>query len=162
MPIDKIPPRVRPFAYKVRDWLKTDSPPMMLLGVSALFTGIAYVVNPPDPPLHPIEHVTFVGFFGVLWIIVGVMLLATSGFSRTKMAALSLSVGVILCFTWSGSLFTKFLLEHTLSSFARALQYATLGFLVMYIVWFKSTVEERMTSLPTAKEVQDVLRDDAP
>lgn len=161
MPIDRLPTRVKTFAYKVRDWLKTDSPPMIILGVTALVTGIAYVVNPPDPPLHPIEHVTFVGFFGILWIIAGSMLLATCGFSHTKLAAFSLSAGVILCFMWSGSLFTKFLSDQTLSPLARALQYAALGFLVMYIVWFKSTVEERTTSLPTAKEVQDVLRDDA-
>lgn len=161
MPIDRLPTRAKPLAYKLRDWLKTDSPPMIVLGVVSLVTGIAYVVNPPNPPIHPIEHMTFVGCIGVLWVIAGIMLLATCVFSRTKLAALSLSAGVILCFMWSGSLFTKFLSDHTLTPLARALQYAALGFLVMYIVWFKSTAEEQKTFLPTAKEVQDVLRDDA-
>lgn len=164
MPIDRPPTRAKTLAYKLRDWLKTDSPPMIVLGVVSIVTGIAYVVDHSTVPIHPIEHVTFMTFVGCiefLWVIEGIMLLATCGFSRTKLAALSLSSGVILCFMWSGLLFTKFLSDHTLTTLASALKHATVGFLVMYIVWLKSTVEEQKTLLPTAKEIQDVLRDDA-
>lgn len=161
MPIDRPPTRAKTLAYKLRDWLRTDSPSMIVLGVVSLVTGITYVVNPSTVSIPPIEHVTFVGCIGFLWVIEGIMLLATCGFSRTKLAALSLSAGVILCFMWSGSLFTKFLSDHTLPPLARALQYAALGFLVMYIVWLKPTAEEQKPFLPTAKEIQDVLRDDA-
>lgn len=161
MPIDRLPTRAKTLACKLRDWLKTDSPPMIVLGVVSLVTGIAYLVNPSTMPIHPIEHVTFVGCIEFLWVIEGIMLLATCGFSRTKLAALSLSAGVILCFMWSGLLFTKFLSDHTLTTLASTLKYATVGFLVMYIVWIKSTTEEQKTLLPTAKEIQDVLRDDA-
>lgn len=163
MPIERLPTRVRPYAYRLREWMKTDAPPISILGLMALLIGTSYVVGVPAPPYHPIEMVTFVGFFGVLWICDGLVLLACVFRPRSKAAGVAVGVAVGLCYAWAGSLVAQFLLEegHSIRHLSRAAIYVAVGTLVLYIVWLKSTLVRDESTLPTAEEVRDVLRGDA-
>lgn len=163
MPIERLPTRVRPFAYRLREWMKTDAPPIIILGVMSIIIGISYVVGTPVAPYHPIETVTFVGFFGVMWICDGVVLLVCAFRPRSKLAGAAVGVAVGLCYAWAGSLVAQFLIvpDHSIRYLSRAALYVVVGSLVLYIVWLKSTLVREETTLPTAEEVRDVLRGDA-
>ena len=163
MPIERLPTKVRPFAYRLREWMKTDAPPIIILGVMSIIIGISYVVGTPVAPYHPIETVTFVGFFGVMWICDGVVLLVCAFRPRSKLAGAAVGVAVGLCYAWAGSLVAQFLIvpDHSIRYLSRAALYVVVGSLVLYIVWLKSTLVREETTLPTAEEVRDVLRGDA-
>lgn len=163
MPIERLPTKVRPYAYRLREWMKTDAPPMTVLGLLAIIIGISYVVGTPVPPYHPIETVTFVGFFGVLWICDGLVLLACVFYPRSKVAGAAVGVAVGLCYAWAGSLVAQFMFaeDHSIRYLSRAAIYVAVGTLVLYIVWLKSTLVREESTLPTAEEVRDVLRGDA-
>lgn len=163
MPIERLPTKVRPYAYRLREWMKTDAPPMTVLGLMTIIIGISYVVGTPVPPYHPIEMVTFVGFFGVLWICDGLLLLACVFYPRSKLAGLAVGGAVGLCYAWAGSLVAQFMFDegHSIRYLSRAAIYVAVGTLVLYIVWLKSTLVREESTLPTAEEVRDVLRGDA-
>lgn len=163
MPIERLPTRVRPYAYRLREWMMTDAPPIIILGVMSIFIGISYVVGTPVAPYHPIETVTFVGFFGVMWICDGVVLLVCAFRPRSKLAGAAVGVAVGLCYAWAGSLVAQFLIvpDHSIRYLSRAALYVVVGSLVLYIVWLKSTLLREESTLPTAEEVRDVLRGDA-
>lgn len=161
MPIERLPTKVRPYAYRVREWVKSDSPPIIILGLMSIIIGITYVVSAPIPPYHPIETVTFIGFFGVLWICDGVVLLACIFHPRSKLAGVAVGVAVGLCYAWAGSLVAQFVTDHSIIYLSRAAIYVAVGTLVLYIVWLKSTLAREESTLPTAEEVRDVLRGDA-
>lgn len=163
MPIERLPTKVRPYAYRVREWMKSDAPPIIILGLMSIIIGIAYVVSAPIPPYHPIEMVTFIGFFGVLWICDGVVLLACTFHPRSKLSGIAVGIAVGLCYAWAGSLVAQFIIEegHSIRYLSRAAIYVVVGTLVLYIIWLKSTLVREEPTLPTAEEVRDVLRGDA-
>lgn len=159
MPIDRLPPKVRPYAVSLRSYMITDIPVMLLMGSISMITGIAYIIKPPEQPIHPLESVTFAGFFGVLWIVSASFIFISCLFPRTFFASAALGVGVLLYFVWSGSLVTEFFDDFRFSFLSRGLQYAGIGLLTLYSVWIKSAILETMV-VPSRKEVDDVLRGD--
>ena len=163
MPIERLPTKVRPDAYRLREWMKTDAPPIIILGLMSIIVGIAYVSTAPIPPYHPIEMVTFIGFFGVLWICDGLVLLVCAFRPRSKVSGLAVGIAVGLCYAWAGSLVAQFMIvpDHSIRYLSRAALYVVVGTLVLYVVWLKSTLVREETTLPTAEEVRDVLRGDA-
>lgn len=116
-----------------------------------------------NPSVSPYRKVTFIGFFGVLWVCDGVVLLACMFHPRSKVAGRAVGVAVGLCYAWAGSLVAQFLIvpDHSIRYLSRAALYVVVGTLVLYIVWLKSTLVREETTLPTAEEVRDVLRGDA-
>lgn len=163
MPIERLPTKVRPYAYRLREWMTTDAPPIILLGLMSITIGISYVVTTPDPPYHPIETVTFVGLFGVLWFCDGLLLLACVFYPRSKLAGLAVGGAVGLCYAWAGSLIAQFMFDegHSIRHLSRAALYVAVGTLVLYIVWLKSVLVREESKPPSAEEVRDVLRGDA-
>lgn len=159
MPIDRLPPKVKPYAERLRSLAITDVPVMLLMGAISMITGIAYVINPPDQPFHPLENLTYTGFFGILWIVSASFIFVSCLFPRTFFASASLGVGILMYFVWSGSLVTEFFNDFRFSLLARGLQYAGIALLALYSVWIKSAILEMMV-VPSRKEVDDVLRGD--
>src|SRR5699024_1500332 len=132
MPIERLPTKVRPYAYRVREWMKSDAPPIIILGLMSIIIGIAYVVSAPIPPYHPIEMFAFIGFFVVLWICDGVVLLAWTFRPRSQVSGLAVGIAVGLCYAWSGSLVAQFMIvpDHTIRYLSRAALYVVVGTLV--------------------------------
>lgn len=163
MPIERLPTKVRPYAYRLREWMLTDAPPIIVLSLMSIIIGISYVVTTSDPPYHPIEAFTFVGFFGVLWICDGLLLLVCVFYPRSKLAGLAVGFAAGLCYAWAGSLVVQFMFDegHSIRHLSRAAIYVAVGTLVLYLVWLKSILVREESTPPTAEEVRDVLRGNA-
>lgn len=163
MPIDKIPKKLRPAAYAIRQWAITESPVMLVVGMSSLLTGLAYVTRPPNPPYHIIEGSPFILAFGIVWVVVGGLLVLSSCIkSKGSASSIVLGFSVMLHVLWSGSLFTQYLfIDFGAGAIMRAFQYAALAALTVYSVWIKSVIVETVV-VPTEEEVEDVLRGDTP
>lgn len=160
MPIDRLPPKYIPFAKKVRRWMLTDAIPMLILGTVSITLGSHYVVRAPRDPLHPIEGFAYLHVLGWMWLVVGIVLVVSSAFPRSKLSSLALSCGVVLCIVWAGSLATQFIVvDPTGGALYRSAQYLAIAAMVVYSVWLKSVLARRDKELmPTEEEVEDALR----
>lgn len=160
MPIDRLPPKYIPFAKKLRRWMLTDAIPMLILGTVSITLGSHYVVRAPRDPLHPIEGFAYLHVLGWMWLVVGIVLVVSSAFPRSKLSTLALSCGVVLCFVWAGSLATEFFfVDARGTALYRSAQYMAIAAMVVYSVWLKTVLSKRDKELmPTEEEVDDVLR----
>lgn len=159
MPIDRFPPKMRPFLCSLRDWLLTDTVPLLVMGVTSICVGIAYVYRTHTPPYHPIEAFVSPEVMAWVWIGVGVILLLSVIFPRSKLAGLAFGLGVAIFMFWAGSLFMQFLFDPRSNGLARASLYFAIPLLSMYSLWLKASfVEKEKELLPTAEEVEDVIR----
>lgn len=131
MPIDKLPPRYRPYAERVAGHLSTDAGIMLILGTVLVYRGVAYwhleefvLVNPLDVWL-PLWLVS--GY----WISLGLSLIVASWWQSSFMGRCLLTVSVMTLTSWG----CAFLLAAPGTFDQRGSMYLAMAALTIWSVW---------------------------
>lgn len=139
MPLEHLPERWQPRAYRVRDFLMTDATAQIVMGIVILLRGMSYapvILGPP--PLHgshPAENILPLNVWAAIWIGVGVVCVAAPFTRRARLEAASIGAGVFLHMLWGFSFLSLTLLGEAERSWVTSLGYFATAFLVAWAVW---------------------------
>ncbi|QGU03088.1 hypothetical protein CKALI_11220 [Corynebacterium kalinowskii] len=143
MPIDHLPHRVRPGAYRLRAWAMGDGPALLFASVLSTFLGLSYfgVFGGYDAQIHPIEHITDQKFWAGTWLAVGVcgLIAACIPCSRTRNVVFTVWSAMMLL--WGTSYFLGWTFGHLDRGVALSIFYCATPFLVAWTVWRGSRSE---------------------
>lgn len=132
MPIDKLPQKYQPVAYRLRAFLMTDATALLILGVCFLARGAGWLIRRGPAGPHPM---TLIGFPVTAWIAVAVTLglacLATAVWHQSRLGALVLALAVALVTLWG----MAFLPESLATFLERGSVYLALSVMTMWAVW---------------------------
>lgn len=137
MPIEHLPPRVRPGARRVRDWARTVGPALLILGVGAIARGISYtplLMSEYARQAHPVEGTLTMGTWAWVWIIAGVTAVVAAWWSRAAPVAVGACVGLNLL--WGASFIADAIAEGSVRGWLPAVGYLSIAALVLWAVWF--------------------------
>lgn len=110
MPVDHLPSWARPTAMRIRGFLLTDGALLVMLAVEALIRGVSYLIW--TPPGHPVERFFPLTVWAVIWIVIGVLCLATARWHDGPAAATAVGLAVGINLLWALSLFTESTTSH--------------------------------------------------
>lgn len=136
MPIEHLPPRMRPPARKVRDWALTIGPALLILGVGAIARGVTYLpalMSEHAQRAHPVEGTLPMSVWAWVWIIAGVAAVVAAWWSRA--APLAVGVGVGLNIVWGCSFITDAIIRRSARGWLPAVGYLSIALLVLWSVW---------------------------
>lgn len=145
MPIDHLPVRLRSPARRLRDWLLTDAPAMVIIGAGVLIRGISYSVllgSPPATGSHPAELALPMHLWAIIWITVGAGLLLASARHTGIIAAVMLGLGISLNAIWGFSFLASTFVDSP-RAYVTAVGYLSLVGLVAWAVWRGRTGQVR-------------------
>ncbi|STC97454.1 hypothetical protein [Corynebacterium renale] len=132
MPIDKLPPRYQPAAYKVRAFLMTDATALIILGACFLARGVGWLIRRGPAGPHPM---TMIGFPVTAWIAVavtlGVACLVVAVWHQTTAGAIVLAIAVALVTLWG----MAFLPASVATFLERGSVYLALSVMTMWAIW---------------------------
>lgn len=151
MPIEHLPPRMRPKARRFRDWLATDKGIILILAVGFACRALSYLVEAPRLMQHALDVQGWVS--PAIWIAGTVLLVCAlrGGCRDLERMALSFAVGV--CALWSVMYFftdplpvlggpwpwpvdwLRVTIEHIGQWLIRGSMYAMAAALAWYTVW---------------------------
>lgn len=139
MPSLYLPPRWRPPARKLRNFLLADATALLILGIGILFRGLSYipeVLGPaPQSGSHPTDVLLPINVWAAVWIITGVACIV-SAFTRSKILdAVALGLGVTLNISWGISFIDYTAIGDTPRGWVRAVGHFSIAALVMWAVW---------------------------
>lgn len=137
MPIDHLPPRMRPGARRVRDWARTVGPALLVLGVGALARGISYtplLMSETAQRAHPVEGTLPMPVWAWVWIIAGVAAVVAAWWPRAAPVAVGACVGLNLL--WGASFIADAIAEGSVRGWLPAVGYLSIAALVLWGVWF--------------------------
>lgn len=139
MPIEHLPRRLRAPARKLRDFLTSDAPALIILGLGIMARGLSYSphVLGPAPRIggHPAEAALPMPAWSIIWVAVGVLCLVGAVWSRRKIAALAIGLGVGLNMLWAGSFVAATITGDMPRGWVSAVGYASVALLVVWAVW---------------------------
>lgn len=136
MPIDHLPARVRPAAYRVRDWALTVGPALLILGVGAIARGVSYtpvLMSESAQRSHPVEGTLPMGVWAWVWIAAGVTAVVAAWWPRAAPVAVGACVGLNLL--WGASFIADAIVEHSARGWLPAVGYLSIAALVLWGVW---------------------------
>lgn len=155
MPIEHLPERMKPPAYRVRDWCMNLGPLLLMLGVAGLARGIAYLprITPPiTRPPHPVENVLSMTTWGWVWVAAALFALAAMAAPYLLApAAVGLMIG--LNGAWALSYFLDAALGGHALNLVPAAQHGALAGISLWAVW-KGTREPKVTREEVAHELR--------
>ena len=158
MPIEHLPPRFRPPALRLKNFLLSDAPALIILGVGILARGLSYsphVLGPaPRSGGHPAEAALPMPVWSVIWVAVGVLCLVGAVWSRRKIAALAVGLGVGLNMLWAGSFLAATITGDMARGWVSAVGYASVALLVVWAVWRGSRAEVTIPKGAVANELR--------
>lgn len=152
MPIDHLPNRMKPAAYRTRSWCLTDSPALVVLAVGIILRGVSYfpwLMSEHAQSAHPAEGVLPMNVWAVVWIVVGLACIVATWEPRA--APVAVGAGVGLNILWGLSFIADSIIDHSPRGWLPAVGYLQVAALVLWAVW-KGRREE-----VTKQEVRDEL-----
>ncbi len=137
MPIEFLPTVLRSPARRVRDWLLTDAPVLVIVGLTVIIRGVSYSPffgAPPARGSHPAEAALPMSVWAIIWIITGVVILFASCKPTSIIAAVSLGLGIGLHVVW-GLSFLLSTWQDNPRGYVSAVGYLGTSALVAWAVW---------------------------
>lgn len=137
MPIDHLPPRMRPGARRVRDWARTVGPALLILGVGALARGISYtslLMSETAQRAHPVEGTLPMPVWAWVWIVAGVAAVVAAWWPRAAPVAVGACVGLNLL--WGASFIADAIARESVRGWLPAVGYLSIAALVLWAVWW--------------------------
>lgn len=137
MPIDILPTPLRYPARRVRDWLLTNAPVLVIVGLTVIIRAVSYspfLGAPPARGTHPAEAALPMNIWAVIWIITGVVILCAAVKPTSFLAALSLGAGIGLHVVW-GLSFLLSTWQDNPRGYVSAVGYLGISALVAWAVW---------------------------
>ncbi|AKN76182.1 hypothetical protein D881_02065 [Corynebacterium ulcerans NCTC 12077] len=140
MPIERLPMKVQPAAYRVRAFLMTDSTAIIILGIGILARGLSYLPivlgPPPSKGAHPAEGLLPIEAWGLVWVIVGILCLLAAFTKQQVLDVLALCAGVALNCLWGFSFIQGAIIAGQGSRlWVSSIGYFSIVALVMWAVW---------------------------
>ena len=158
MPIEHLPSRLRPPARRLRDFLTSDAPALIILGLGILARGLSYSphILGPAPRIggHPAEAALPMPTWSIIWVAVGVVCLIGAVWSRRKVAALAIGLGVGLNMLWAGSFVAATITGDMPRGWVSAVGYASVALLVVWAVWRGARAEVMIPKGAVADELR--------
>ncbi|KPJ25233.1 hypothetical protein AOT31_01015 [Corynebacterium ulcerans] len=111
MPIERLPMKVQPAAYRVRAFLMTDSTALLLLFIVQIAVGFYYLPNVLGDPLQwhrPVESIMPIVAWAWVHIAVGLLCLVAAFTDRGHIDVVALAAATGLNLSWT---FTPFIVE---------------------------------------------------
>lgn len=137
MPIEHLPERVKPVAWRVRDWARTVGPALLILGVGAVARGVSYtplLMSEHAQRAHPVEGSLPMPVWAWVWIIAGVAAVVAAWWSRAAPVAVGACVGLNLL--WGASFIADAIAKESMRGWLPAVGYLSIAALVLWAVWF--------------------------
>jgi len=143
MPVDHLPPCIRPFAERIRAFALTDGALLLILAMECFVRGVAYLQD--TPPGHPAERFFPLTVWAVIWVVVGVLCLATARWHDTAPAAFATALAVGLNLVWAASLLTANLTNHGPSNaWGGGAAYLAVALGTLWTVWRSNRAEVKL------------------
>lgn len=105
MPIEKLPLRAQPAAYRMRALLMGDATLLVVVGAMAIARGMAYIGG--SPLMHFVELWLPADAWGVIWVVAGIFALVGAVVYRSTFAAFTVGLTVSLYVLWGCSFFLQ-------------------------------------------------------
>lgn len=137
MPIEHLPERVKPVAWRVRDWARTVGPALLILGVGAVARGVSYtplLMSETARQAHPVEGTLPMPVWACVWIAAGVAAIVAAWWSRAAPVAVGACVGLNLL--WGASFIADAIAKESMRGWLPAVGYLSIAALVLWAVWF--------------------------
>ena len=137
MPIEHLPERMKPGAWRVRDWARTVGPALLILGVGAVARGVSYtplLMSETARQAHPVEGTLPMPVWAWVWIVAGVAAVVAAWWSRAAPVAVGACVGLNLL--WGASFIADAIAKGSVRGWLPAVGYLSIAALVLWAVWF--------------------------
>lgn len=158
MPIEHLPRQLRTPAKRLRSFLMSDAPALIILGIGTMSLGLLYSPHvfgrPPRSGGHPAEAALSMPTWSIIWVSVGALCLIAAVWSRRKIAALAVGLGVGLNMLWAGSFVAATITGDMDSGWVIAVGYASVSLLVIWAVWRGSRAEVTIPEGAVANELR--------
>lgn len=158
MPIERLPSRWQGPAHRLRDFLISDSPALIILGLGVLARGFSYsphVFGPaPRTGGHPAEAALPMPVWSIIWVAVGILCLVAAVRSRRLIAAWAIGLGVGLNMLWAGSFVAATITGDMARGWVTGIGYASVALLVIWAVWRGSRAEVMIPKGAVANELR--------
>ena len=132
MPIEHLPPRFKPVAYRLRAALMSDAAAMLIVGVMAQAKGFTYLARPAF--YHPAESWFELHTWAIIWIIVGSASMFSTMIPRTWFALLAFGTIVGMNVLW-GLSYAWGSIVSDMNLWASAINHWGISTLVVWAVW---------------------------
>ena len=158
MPIEHLPRHLRTPAKRLRSFLMSDAPVLIILGLGILARGLSYSPHvfgrAPRSGGHPAEAALPMPMWSIIWVSVGVLCLVAAVWSRRQIAALAIGLGVGLNMLWAGSFVAATITGDMARGWVTAIGYASVALLVIWAVWRGSRAEVTIPEGAVANELR--------
>lgn len=132
MPVDKLPSKYQPAAYKLRAFLMTDATALLILGLCFLARGAGWLLRHGPAGPHPLK---LVGLPVVVWMAVavtlGVACLVAAVWHQSTVGVVTLALSVTLISLWG----MAFLPASLATFLERGSVYLALAVMTVWAVW---------------------------
>ncbi|MFI5504452.1 hypothetical protein ACFLIN_03695 [Corynebacterium kutscheri] len=138
MPIDRLPARFYPVAYRVRGFLMTDATALIVMGVASLVRGVSYLpvfMPPPRITSHPVEGTIPVEGWALVWIAISVLCLTAAVTHLPVLDATAIGLGIGLHVMWGLSFITSTLVDGSPRAWTSSIGMLSTAALVSWAVW---------------------------
>lgn len=132
MPIEHLPPRLRPPARKISDWSFTVGPELLLFAFGAIARGISYLpvlMSESAQKAHPVEGTLPMSVWAWVWMVTGVAIIISVWWRDA--APLAVGVGVALNVMWGGSFIADAIIRHSARGWLPAVGYISVPIFVL-------------------------------
>lgn len=142
MPIDHFPKKIRPAAYRLRDWAMTAGPASLYVSTTSFAIGGSYggLFGECAREVHPIEALVSAVVWAALWCVVsGLAALVSFGvLDRGVVGRAVFLMWSILSFVWASSWFVSWAQGAADRGLARATWYGVSPILVAWALWMQN------------------------
>lgn len=158
MPIEHLPRQLQSPARRLRDFLMSDAPALIILGLGILARGLSYsphvLGRAPRSGGHPAEAALSMPTWSIIWVSVGAFCLVAAVWSRRLIAAWAIGLGVGLNVLWAGSFFVATITGDMPRGWVTGIGYASVALLVLWAVWRGSRAEVMIPEGAVANELR--------
>ena len=158
MPIEHLPRKLRTPAKRLRSFLMSDAPALVILGLGILARGLSYSSHvfgrAPRSGSHPAEAALSMPVWSMIWVSVGVLCLIATVWSRRQIAALAVGLGVGLNMLWAGSFVAATITGDMERGWVTGIGYASVSLLVIWAIWRGSRAEVTIPEGAVANELR--------
>ncbi|APT92877.1 hypothetical protein CPHO_08250 [Corynebacterium phocae] len=139
MPIDHLPTRWQPRAYRLRRFLLSDSTALIILGTGIILKGLSYTPwglgEPPAAGVHPAEHILPLDVWAIVWLMAGLFCLAAAFIPNALVDAIAVGLGIGLHCTWGLSFVAATLWADNPRGWVTGVSYITVVALAVWAIW---------------------------
>lgn len=143
LPIDRIPERVKPAAYRLRSWMLTDKPIYLVCAATAFAYALANYgfFGMQTTRVHPLPAVTPREFWATVWLIVAAALCASAVWEKYRLTTVSLSSWSAMMMLWGISYWSTWALGEWSRGPAVGVVHIVCPLVVSLAVWRGSRAE---------------------